>query len=477
EADIYQNISVILTAFFQVLIYTAIFITVFYLIQKLVLNNIHKINEKLSEITQGNLDTVVDVRTHNEFEALSEDINETVTRLKQYIHEAEERIDKELEFAKAIQHSALPSVFPPYPNRKDLDIYATMHTAKEVGGDFYDFYFTDKNRLAFLIADVSGKGIPASLFMMTSKTFLKSYAENGLPVNEVLTVTNEKLCENNDAGMFVTAFMCEADMKTGLINFANAGHNPPIVGHTDGTFEYLKPRAGFVLAGMEGVRYRKQELQLQPGECLYLYTDGVTEATNSENELYGEQRLLSVLNSGPYEDMQSLCAAVKGDVDAFVGEAPQFDDITMLAFRYLGEPPVPTLTYEKAALEHIPEITEFIEAQLENMGCSMKTVFQINVAVDEICSNIIHYAYPEGGGLLTVKIFEKPNPRRVFIRFEDEGIPYNPLVKEAPDVTLSAEERDIGGLGIYIVKKTMDDVRYKYENEKNILTIIKNLDV
>ncbi len=188
--------------------------------------NIYRINDSLSAITEGNLDTVVNVRSHVEFEDLSDDINSTVDTLKRYIADAAARIDAELAFAKAIQHSALPSVFPPYPGRKEFDLHAAMFTAREVGGDFYDFYFVDDDTLAFLVADVSGKGIPAAMFMMQSKTLLKSCAESGMSVEQVFTTANEKLCEGNEAGMFVTAWMGLLNVKTGQLTFANAGHNP-----------------------------------------------------------------------------------------------------------------------------------------------------------------------------------------------------------------------------------------------------------
>ena len=336
EAVLSRNISVGMTTIMEVIIFAALFILIYYLIKKFVVCNIEKINTSLAKITDGNLDEVVDVRSHVEFASLSDDINSTVNTLKKYIADAAARIDAELAFAKAIQHSALPSVFPPYPNRKEFDIWATMDTAKEVGGDFYDFYFVNEDTLAFLIADVSGKGIPAAMFMMNAKAVLKSYAESGLEVNKVFTLANEKLCEGNEAGMFVTAWMGFLNTKSGAVTFANAGHNPPLVKHADGSFEYLKVRAGFVLAGMEGVKYRKNELQLAPNDVIYLYTDGVTEATNSNNELYGEDRLLALLNAHKDATMEKLCKLVKADVFAFAGEAPQFDDITMLALRYNG---------------------------------------------------------------------------------------------------------------------------------------------
>lgn len=336
EAMASRNVSLKVMTAMQILIFGTLFIMIFFLVRRLVVRNIHKINVSLSAITDGNLDTVVDVRSHVEFDSLSNDINATVDTLKRYIKEAEERIDAELAFAKAIQHSALPTVHPLYDNRKEFDIFASMHTAKEVGGDFYDFYFIDEDHLAFLIADVSGKGIPAAMFMMRSKTIIKSYAESGMSVEEVFTLANEKLCEGNDAGMFVTAWMGILNIRNGKVLFANAGHNHPLVKHSDGTFEYLKSRAGFVLAGMEGVRYRKNELVLEPGDAIYLYTDGVTEATDLNEELYGEDRLHSILEKYKDETMEVICSEIKKDVDLFAGEAPQFDDITMLALKYNG---------------------------------------------------------------------------------------------------------------------------------------------
>lgn len=337
EAALSRNVSVGITTAMQIMVFTALFVMIYVLVKRLVVNNIYKINGSLSAITEGNLDTVVDVRSHEEFDALSNDINSTVDTLKRYIADAAARIDAELAFAKAIQHSALPSVFPPYPNRREFDIWAAMHTAREVGGDFYDFYFVDEDTLAFLIADVSGKGIPAAMFMMTAKTLLKSYAESGISVEQVFTSANEKLCEGNEAGMFVTAWMGFLNVKTGLVTYANAGHNPPLVRHADGGFTYLRSRPGFVLAGMEGIRYRRNELQLQPGDMIYLYTDGVTEATDAGQALYGETRLLELLDRSAGADAQALCTAVKADVDVFVGEAPQFDDITMLCLAYHGK--------------------------------------------------------------------------------------------------------------------------------------------
>ena len=334
EALQLRNISLYVNTFMEVLVFAVLFALIYLLIKKVVVDQIKTVNRSLAKITAGDLDEVVNVRSNEEFAMLSDDINSTVDTLKRYIAEASARIDEELEFAKSIQVSALPRNFP---KRPDLDLFASMTPAREVGGDFYDFYFTERSRLHFLIADVSGKGIPAAMFMMRAKTELKTLTEAELPVGEVFTRGNHALCEGNDAGMFVTAWQGGIDLATGVVQFANAGHNPPLVRRGNGKFEYVRTRAGFVLAGMDDILYKMQDIQLAPGDCIYLYTDGVTEATDSRNELYGEERLLAAVNAKEFADMEELCRFVRADVDAFVGEAPQFDDMTMLALRYIGQ--------------------------------------------------------------------------------------------------------------------------------------------
>ena len=333
EALQMRNIALYVNTFLEVIVFAILFGLIYLLIKRLVVDQIHTVNMSLSRITDGNLNEVVNVRSTAEFELLSDDINSTVDTLKRYIAEASARIDKELEFAREIQSSALPDVFP---KRDGFEIYALMDPAKEVGGDFYDFYTTGSNTIHFLAADVSGKGIPAAMFMMRAKTELKSLTEAGKPVSEVFTEGNNALCEGNEAGMFVTAWQGGLDLTTGKVRFANAGHNPPLVGHSDGTFTYLKSSAGLVLAGMEDMTYRSQETVLAPGDIIFLYTDGVTEAQNAAGELFGEDRLLEAISRAPRTDMRELCESVKKSVDGFVGDAPQFDDITMLALCYFG---------------------------------------------------------------------------------------------------------------------------------------------
>ena len=256
----------------------------------------------------------------------------------------EARIEADLSIAKSIQLSALPNIFPPFPERKDFELFASMNAAREVGGDFYDFYMLDRDKLGFLIADVSGKGIPAAMFMMKGKTIIKGLAENGQSPGEVFTTANEKLCEGNDAELFVTAWMGFLDLKTGLVHVANAGHNPPVL-IRDGRAEYVVFKPGLMLAGMEGMIYKDQTMQLQKGDILYLYTDGVTEAMDEDEDQYGEDRLIKLLSFGENYPAPSgdngvagaVCTLVKADVDSFVKDAEQSDDITMLCVRFLGD--------------------------------------------------------------------------------------------------------------------------------------------
>ncbi len=471
EALFMRDVSVYLSSFMEVLIFAALFALVYFLIKKLIIDNLTEVNRALSKIANGNLDVTVDVRANEEFASLSDDINSTVDTLKRYISEAEARIDAELEFAKQIQHSALPSVFPPYPNRREFDIYARMDTAKEVGGDFYDFYMLDDSTVAFLIADVSGKGIPAAMFMMKAKTIIKDLAESGMSVDEIFTRANAKLCENNEAGMFVTSWMAIVDLKTGIMSVANAGHNPPVIKRTDGKFDYVKMRAGFVLAGMEGIKYRKAEIQLSPGDRIYLYTDGVTEATDKDDRLYGEDRLLNLLNSLSENelDVRPICDAVKGDIDRFVGDAPQFDDITMVSFRLnfiKGDSKLSFIPGQDAGMA----VSDFARQITSKLDVLPKVSSKVSIAIDEIASNIINYSRAK-----TARISYLIENNKLNLIFEDDGRPYNPLETDDPDITLSAEERQIGGLGIFMVKKMTESMDYKYENSKNVLKLVMAL--
>lgn len=245
-----------------------------------------------------------------------------------------ERVNTELSVATRIQANMLPSIFPAFPDREEFDIYATMNPAKEVGGDFYDFFMVDDRHLAIVMADVSGKGVPAALFMVIGKTLIKDHTQPGKDLGEVFTEVNELLCESNSEGLFITAFEGVLDLCSGEFRFVNAGHETPYICKKGGRYEPYKVRPGFVLAGMEGMRYKCGSVQLDPGDKIFQYTDGVTEATNKDNELYGQQRVNEILGRYSALPPDELLPKIKEDIDRFVGEAPQFDDITMLCLEY-----------------------------------------------------------------------------------------------------------------------------------------------
>lgn len=280
------------------------------------------------------------VKTRDEIERLAKSIHQMEVDTRKYIENLtsvtaeKERIGAELNVATQIQASMLPAVDPaPYPERKDFDIFAVMEPAKEVGGDFYDFFMIDDDHLAVVVGDVSGKGVPASLFMVIAKTLIKDRALSGANPAANFTITNELLCEGNGGGLFVTGWLGIYEFSTRKLTYVNAGHNPPLIRRKGEAFEYVKARTGFVLAGMEGVRYRENETYLNPGDTLYIYTDGVTEATNSQEELFGEARLKAVLDEHADAAPEELLKRVHVRIDEFVKDAPQFDDITMLGLR------------------------------------------------------------------------------------------------------------------------------------------------
>ena len=301
-----------------------------------------KLESDVQLISEGNFDRRTDVNTNDEIGNLASSFNFMTDSIQKYIVDLkeittkEERIATELSTATKIQADMLPSVFPAFPGRKDFDIYATMTPSKEVGGDFYDFFMIDDSHIALVMADVSGKGVPAALFMVIAKSLIKNRAQMGGTPSEILHDVNEQLCENNKEEMFVTVWLAIVDLTTGEGVEANAGHEYPAIRRKNGEFELIRTRHSLALATMEGLRFKQNEFHLDPGDRLFVYTDGVPEATNAQNVLFGDERMLESLNSHKNLPLGELLAGVKADVDRFVGEAPQFDDMTMLGFDFNG---------------------------------------------------------------------------------------------------------------------------------------------
>ena len=391
-----------------------------------------------------------------------------------------ERIGAELNIARKIQEGSLPSTFPPFPDRTEFDLYASMHAAKEVGGDFYDFFLIDDDHLALVMADVSGKGVPAALFMMASKMLINNYAaiEKDSPA-KILTAVNERICAGNTAGMFVTVWLGILEISTGVLKAANAGHEYPILRRAGGSFEVWKDKHGFVVGGMEGIRYKEYEICLEKGDQLFLYTDGVPEANDKDENMFGIERTLEALNSVELPYCKNEADAVSEAIRAFAGKAEQFDDITMLCLNYYGkETPMTetkTLTID-AKVDKLHDVLGFIDAVLEEQDCPPKAQMQIDLSVEELFVNIASYAYPDSEGQAEIRIRTFGEPKQAEIVLLDSGIPYDPTKNEDPDITMAAEDRDIGGLGVFMVKKYMDSIQYAYENGQNVLTITKTIE-
>ena len=281
-------------------------------------------------------------RTGDEIEVLAEAFAKQSLRTALYIDQIKrvtaekERIGAELEMASKIQQSQLPRLFPPFPDRKEFSLYASMTPAKEVGGDFYDFFMIDHDHIGFVMADVSGKGVPAALLMMVSRVLIKSGLQNGNSVSEALEHVNNQLCEGNDEGFFVTMWVAVLEISTGKGIVANAGHEHPAVRKADGSYELIIYRHSMPVGTMEGLKFRQHEFQMNPGDSFFVYTDGVAEATNADNELYGTERMLAALNSEPDALPEKTLTNVMDDINRFVDGAEQFDDITMLCLRYYG---------------------------------------------------------------------------------------------------------------------------------------------
>ena len=334
--------SLIVNALIALVVIALIVSVIEYFISRTISKPVIKLTDTVKNTGEGDFDKKSEIDTRDEIGDLARGFNKMQDNLKLYtenlktVTAEKERIGAELNVATQIQADMLPRIFPPFPQKKEIDLYASMTPAKEVGGDFYDFFLVDENHLALVIADVSGKGVPAALFMVISKTLIKNRAMRGGTPAQILADVNNQLCEGNDAEMFVTCWLGIFDLTTGILTAASAGHEFPAVCGPDRRFELFHDKHGFVLAGMEGARYRDYEIQLQRGGSIFVYTDGVPEATNAESEMFGTERMLEALNRRSDPAAKTFITEVAADVTAFTGEAPQFDDVTMIGMTWRG---------------------------------------------------------------------------------------------------------------------------------------------
>ena len=448
----------------QLAVFAALFALVSLMLRQRVAGAVSRIGDALRRIAAGDLAGRADVRTSLEFAELSDNINATVDALRAAAEERVKRIDAELELARTIQRAALPGDFP---SGEGFRVDAAMQAAREIGGDFYDFFRLGDSRLAFLVADVSGKGITAALYMMTAKTLLKDKLLALRDPAAALAEANAELCANNPANMFLTAWVGVLDPGTGEVVFANAGHNPPALVAAGRRVRFVTGKSGPVLAFREGIPYRAHALSLAPGDALFLYTDGVTEALDAKNALFGEERLAAALEAVEDPEPHALCTVVRAAVAAFAEGMPQADDITVLAVR---RPPAPRAFRRSfpPTREGVAEASRYLDGVL---GASPSPALdmlapQLHIVLDEIASNIARHS-----GAAAFEVSVEPGKDAVKLVFADDGKPYDPLSAPEPDTALGTEARPIGGLGILMVRKMASSVSYRRDGGRNVLAV------
>jgi sigma-B regulation protein RsbU (phosphoserine phosphatase) len=386
-----------------------------------------------------------------------------------------DRMEAELNVGRDIQLGMLPSY---EPDRAEFGVAATMQAAREVGGDFYDYFPIGSQEYAFCVADVSDKGVASALFMSVTKALMKSRCHEDSSTASVATWVNNEIAADNDSCMFITLFIGILDTRTGTLRYTNAGHNAPYVKRADGALECIDARHGPVIGAADGIAYGEDTLQMSRGDAMLLFTDGVTEAMNEGRELFGESRLEAFLTATRETGVEGLIDGVLSAVRTFADGAEQSDDITLLAFRYETDPDAATAQRLDIRIpnEHkaIAEATDRFRAFAEEYGVPTTDVMRVNLVFDEILSNIISYAYQDESEH-EIAIGVDLTPGKLMVSIEDDGIPFNPFAREEPDTSLSVEDREIGGLGIHLVKNVMDEATYHRRQNANLLVLSKNL--
>jgi sigma-B regulation protein RsbU (phosphoserine phosphatase) len=410
------------------------------------------------------------------FVGIKQDITERI-EMEAIVLKAKKRMEKELNVAKEIQMSMLPLIFPAFPKRKELDLFASLIPAREVGGDFYDFYFIDESHFCFVVGDVSGKGVPAALMMAVSKTLLKSRAANDKSTASILTHVNNEIARDNEANMFITIFIAILDTVTGELVYSNAGHNPSyLLSPSENKLTQLTDLHGPVVGALPELTYTESNTRLSKSDSIFVYTDGVTEAFNIHNELFSDSRLEEFLSSRISVKPDGLVKGIIDDVKQFEKGQEQTDDITVLAMTYKEDPG--NISTKYTAIEISNKLEEIIKVQEAFGAFAVKnsipkdTVQRFNIVLDEILNNIISYAYTDLENH-SIEVQIELRDEQLVVTIIDDGVPFNPFTKAAPNTSAPASERQVGGLGIHLVKKMVDSYNYKRDVKHNIITLVK----
>jgi len=393
------------------------------------------------------------------------------------IKKHKERMQQELNVGRDIQMSMLPVDFPPFPERTEFSIHALLKPAREVGGDFYDFFFVSEDEICLVLGDVSGKGVPAALFMAVTKTMIKTQAADDSSPASIVTRVNEELSADNPACMFVTLFVAIVNVRSGELRFTNAGHNPPYILRRDGKLDCLDQRHGPIIGAVEGVAFREDQVEISEQDTLLLFTDGVTEAMDTSDQLYSEDRLEKFLRKADNTPDQ-LTGDVLQAVEMFATGAEQADDITLLAFRVeQTSEKISTDELHLVAAIDLAEIerinTEFTQFA-EERGLAAGVAQKVCIVFDDLLNNIISYGFNDDEEH-QIDIDISVTAEQLVITVADDGVPFNPFDQVGPDTSLSLEERDIGGLGVLLVTQLMDQCSYQRRRDSNVVTLVMNL--
>lgn len=414
------------------------------------------------------------VKTHL---ALKESMDK-LNRAYRIIKRQKDRMQQELDIGRDIQMSMLPLSFPAFPEREEFSIHALLEPAREVGGDFYDYFFVSQDEICLVVGDVSGKGVPAALFMAVTKTMIKTCAMDDSSPASIVTRVNDEMSEDNSSSMFVTLFIAICNVRTGECRYTNAGHNPPYIRRCSGQQESLNQRHGPIIGALEGLAYKESRALLGKSDQLVIFTDGVTEAMDTNGGLYSERRLEQLLSDSKSDSVEGLVRETLESVEDFARGAEQADDITLLAFSLLKDPATsdhPRMTLEiESDFSEIERLNQELASFGEQNRIPADAIRKFSIAVDDLVNNIISYS-TEKNVSHVIKVSCSYVENKLMLKIVDDGLPFNPFEQLKADTTSSLEDRQIGGLGRLLVRELMDDVDYDRQVGKNIVKLTINM--